>query len=253
MVVWVGNSYYGKNGRESCMRRTSLAPHRRRAGVSEVLGALLLIIVVVTAVASLSVFLTQAQANAQNRQQYLTSVADENLQVAYAQFSPNNQANQWELDSPTPTDAVYYVQMINSSSVLITQIGTPTISGTPTVSYPVSLMNGAFSDIAQGVKPTVTTIGSNAAIQHATSGKIFLDGEPFCDAVAEKHDVLPRQILFLEISHAILPMHDKQRVPIDRFIRVCGGGIRPGGHQRQQAKGKFDTVHLILPPVFPLN
>jgi hypothetical protein len=58
--------------------------------VSEVVGALLLIVVVVTAVASLSYFVASAQQQAQNRQAYLTNVHDDNLQVAYASFSPSN-------------------------------------------------------------------------------------------------------------------------------------------------------------------
>jgi hypothetical protein len=62
---------------------------RARPGVSEVVGALLLIIVVVTAVASLSYFLATASQNAQNRSSYLTDLKNENFQVAYASFSPS--------------------------------------------------------------------------------------------------------------------------------------------------------------------
>jgi hypothetical protein len=61
---------------------------RARPGVSEVVGALLLIIVVVTAVASLSYFLATASQNSENRSNYLTDLKDENLQVVYASFSP---------------------------------------------------------------------------------------------------------------------------------------------------------------------
>lgn len=69
---------------------------RKRPGVSEVVGALLLIIVVVTAVASLSYFLVNAQQNAQNRSSYLTDLKNENLQVVYASFS-------WQAVAPPPT------------------------------------------------------------------------------------------------------------------------------------------------------
>jgi hypothetical protein len=60
---------------------------RARPGVSEVVGALLLIIVVVTAVASLSYFLATAQQNSQNRSVYLTDLKNENFQVVYASLS----------------------------------------------------------------------------------------------------------------------------------------------------------------------
>jgi hypothetical protein len=59
-------------------------------GISEVIGALLLIIVVVAAVASLSVFLAQATTNAENRSSYLTNLKNEILQIPFAQFAPNN-------------------------------------------------------------------------------------------------------------------------------------------------------------------
>jgi hypothetical protein len=61
---------------------------RARPGVSEVIGALLLIIVVVTAVASLSYFLATASQNSENRSNYLTDLKNENFQVVYASFSP---------------------------------------------------------------------------------------------------------------------------------------------------------------------
>jgi hypothetical protein len=61
---------------------------RERPGISEVVGALLLIIVVVTAVASLSYFLASAQQNAQNRSVYLTDLKNENLQIVSASLSP---------------------------------------------------------------------------------------------------------------------------------------------------------------------
>ncbi len=85
------------------MPASFLARSKRRKGVSEVLGALLLIVVVVAAVASLSVFLAQAQTNAQNRESYITSVQNENLQFASAQFTPSTPARSgsWMKSNPT--------------------------------------------------------------------------------------------------------------------------------------------------------
>ena len=67
-----------------------------RKGVSEVMGALLLIIVVIVAVASLASFVSIAESNAQKRQSYITSVTDENLMITGAQFASSSIApNQW--------------------------------------------------------------------------------------------------------------------------------------------------------------
>ncbi|HXW95550.1 MAG TPA: type IV pilin [Nitrososphaerales archaeon] len=62
---------------------------RPRRGVSEVMGALLLIVVVIVAVAALASFVSIAEANANNRSAYLTNLKNENLQVVNAQFLAN--------------------------------------------------------------------------------------------------------------------------------------------------------------------
>lgn len=99
---------------------------RRRPGISEVLGALLLIIVVVAAVASLAYFIAETEKAAQARNTYLTSVANENLQVPYAQFSPGSPSVQWELDCSTPgCSANYYVQIASASELILKQMDTP--------------------------------------------------------------------------------------------------------------------------------
>jgi flagellin-like protein len=98
----------------------------RRKGVSEVLGALLLIIVVVVAVSSLAYFVASTQAAAEKRSSYLASVANENLQVPYAQFSPNSPSIQWELDNipgcTSPCGPRYYVQIVSVNELILTQI-----------------------------------------------------------------------------------------------------------------------------------
>ncbi len=78
-----------------------MARFRRRRGVSEVVGALLLIVVVVSAVASLAYFISGAQRQAEARNSYLTSLQDDNLEVTHASFSPNDPLIQWELDGCT--------------------------------------------------------------------------------------------------------------------------------------------------------
>jgi flagellin-like protein len=61
------------------------APRRSR-GISEVMGALLLIVVVIVAVAALASFVAVAQSNAESRSVYLSSVKNENLQIVFSQF-----------------------------------------------------------------------------------------------------------------------------------------------------------------------
>jgi len=65
-----------------------------RKGISEVMGALLLIVVVIVSVAALASFIAVAQANAENRSVYLSSVKNENLQILLAQFGANK-ATPW--------------------------------------------------------------------------------------------------------------------------------------------------------------
>ena len=60
-----------------------------RRGVSEVMGALLLIVVVIVAVATLASFVAVAEKSAQTRQTYLTSVQNDKLQITFAQFTLN--------------------------------------------------------------------------------------------------------------------------------------------------------------------
>jgi archaellum component FlaG (FlaF/FlaG flagellin family) len=63
-------------------------PSRDRKGVSEVVGALLIIVILISAVATLSFFLTTSQAQAQTRATYLATVQNDDLQITNAQFSP---------------------------------------------------------------------------------------------------------------------------------------------------------------------
>ncbi|HXW37828.1 MAG TPA: archaellin/type IV pilin N-terminal domain-containing protein [Nitrososphaerales archaeon] len=74
------------------MPLNSRHPRGSRRGVSEVMGALLLIVVVIVAVAALASFVSIAEKNAQARSSYITSVQDENLQVVDAIFAANQTA-----------------------------------------------------------------------------------------------------------------------------------------------------------------
>jgi hypothetical protein len=69
------------------MRRTSRL--QRRRGVSEVVGALLIILILISALASLAFFLSTSQKQAQVRNSYLSGVQDDDLQIIDAQFWPS--------------------------------------------------------------------------------------------------------------------------------------------------------------------
>lgn len=126
------------------MKRRSFSRHRR-SGVSEVIGALLLIIVVVVAVTSLSVFLSQAETSAEARQAYITSVQDEDLQFAYTSLQPSNPGIQWQFVNAS---TVYYVLQISSTDVQLTPQDS---SGTATTA---TLSGGTYSSISSGVTAT---------------------------------------------------------------------------------------------------
>jgi hypothetical protein len=147
------------------MRRTSLAPHRRRAGVSEVLGALLLIIVVVTAVASLSVFLSQAQTNAQARDALLTSVKDENLQISNAIFSLGTNSTQvWN----TTTISIHNVNTAESGLYQI-QVNGNWLSDWEEVGLSDRALNPVVighADTTAIVIPARATVNFNLSIYH---------------------------------------------------------------------------------------
>jgi flagellin-like protein len=122
-------------------RRVSRTLRRKlqsNRAVSEVIGALLLILVVVIAVASFSLFLSTTQANAQNRQNYLNSVANEKLQVVNLELYPSNASILYEL-FPTTAGHSYYVEMGRDSTDIYL------IDNTTLVVYPTHLTNGAYN------------------------------------------------------------------------------------------------------------
>jgi hypothetical protein len=96
---------------------------RERAGISEVLSALILIIVVVTAVASLGFFLSTAQKQAEASRDYLTSVQNDDLQIVYSQFYPNDPSIQWELNSVAPASCTASIPRYTADSYIAREAG----------------------------------------------------------------------------------------------------------------------------------
>jgi len=100
---------------------------RERSGVSEVVGALLLVLVVVVAVASFALYLSGAQKAAEQRQSYLNSVKNENLQVTSLSLFPNDPFTQWQFNLPSVptnlfghynnTEALFYIHYFSQSYV----------------------------------------------------------------------------------------------------------------------------------------
>lgn len=91
----------------------------RKKGISEVLGALLLMVVVVVAVGAFAYFLSSTQAAAEARSNLISNVENENLQVVNIDPAPSNPMIQFEMFSVTNTTNTYYVQMENSMEVLL--------------------------------------------------------------------------------------------------------------------------------------
>ncbi|HZT36126.1 MAG TPA: hypothetical protein VFA15_09410, partial [Nitrososphaera sp.] len=98
--------------------------HNRR-GVSEIFGALMLILVVVTVVGGIAYFLASTQKQEQDRQTFLTSVRNDQLQVTNTAVSPSDPSIAYQLVNTTvpltPTlpdnSTKFYVSYINETSV----------------------------------------------------------------------------------------------------------------------------------------
>ena len=70
---------------------------KRKKAISEVVGAMLLLIVVVVAVGTFAYYLNNIQNQAQNRNQYLQNVANEKLQITQLEFTLDNPSIQYEI------------------------------------------------------------------------------------------------------------------------------------------------------------
>jgi Bacterial Ig-like domain (group 1) len=162
---------------------------RERAGVSEVIGAMMLIIVVVVAVASLGLFVSYAQKQAFNSQNYLTNVQNDNLQVVYAQFYPSSPLIQWELDSissstPCMIDGFgsnsWYVQqnLTNPTTVKLIpqQASSPPVTVTlnPAPPYAYNSISAGEQVMLGGTMVTFDSGTNNCVFQPATWGSITL-------------------------------------------------------------------------------
>ena len=98
------------------MPRARGVPHGRR-GVSEVVGALVLILVVVIAVAAIAFFVATSEQQAFERTQFQSSVANENLSIVQVNPFPSDSSIEYMLVSTTNSSDTDYVQYVNASSV----------------------------------------------------------------------------------------------------------------------------------------
>jgi hypothetical protein len=105
---------------------------RENAGISEVVGALLLMIVVVVAVGTFAYYLNNLQNQTQNRQTFQNNIANDKLQISQLQFTLNNPLIRYEIYNPASLNVVnttdrYYVQMVNPSTVNLIQEARDTV------------------------------------------------------------------------------------------------------------------------------
>ena len=96
-------------------RRFRLRLQGNRA-ISEVLGALLLMLVVVIVVATFAYFVSTLQSNSQNRSNYLSNIQNEKLQISNLQLSPNSPEVQYSVYNSTTN---YNVKMQSYNSVVL--------------------------------------------------------------------------------------------------------------------------------------
>ena len=86
----------------------------RNRGISEVVGAMLLLIVVVVAVGTFAYYLNNLQNQTQNRNQYLQNVKNEDFQITNIQIYPSgfNPPVQYELYKLSNQSVRYYIQFV---------------------------------------------------------------------------------------------------------------------------------------------
>ncbi len=162
------------------MRSASFHLCRRRRGVSEVLGALLLIIVVIAVVSSLAFFVSEAQKSAEQRQAYLTSVQNEDLQIVGAQFSPSNPNIQWQLDNTTDIAGCtshcvpeYYVQVLSGSELLLTQLDTHNSLTITTLNVGSGAAPAPASSLFIHKGTTANLFASNSTLKFSETNYVF--------------------------------------------------------------------------------
>ena len=92
---------------------------RGRSGISEVVGALLLMIVVVVAVGTFAYYLNNLQNQTQNRQSFQNNVANDKLQITQLQFSLSNPSIQYEIFNRSNPSFRFYIQDVSPLTVIL--------------------------------------------------------------------------------------------------------------------------------------
>jgi flagellin-like protein len=144
---------------------------RNRKGISEIVGALMLIIVVVVAVGALAFFVSTMETQAMNRQSLLTSVQDENLQIVSITPTMVNPTVDPTIDfilqNATSPQLQYYVAYGNDDSGTIYNC----TSYGDTDSYTLSI-EGSYAQLIAG-----SSVG--LSINTATSATLNFSGSNF--------------------------------------------------------------------------
>lgn len=122
------------------MKPRRFSSHNGKRGVSEVLGALLLMLVVVVAVGAFAFYLSNLQTQAEQRNSFLTNVKNDNLKVQALSFYPNNYLTQYQFTVTAGTPAVMYLfyvtEIVGSSNTVMITNGTDTTSTLDYASLP---------------------------------------------------------------------------------------------------------------------
>ncbi len=142
---------------------------RQKRAVSEVVGALLLILVVVIAVGSFAAFLSYTQSTAQNRQAYINSVQDEDLQITSVSPYPYFPNVQFQL--MYQGFIMDYVQINTANASLVNLISTGNVSySLPSGTYALNSTNGIVSYNVIMAGTLVNNMTSKSILQIESSG-----------------------------------------------------------------------------------
>ncbi len=91
--------------------------NRRTSGISEVVGAMLLMIVVVVAVGTFAYYLNNLQNSTQNRQNFQNNIANDKLQITQIQFTLNNSQIRYEMVFTSNHTIRFWIQIVSNTTV----------------------------------------------------------------------------------------------------------------------------------------
>ena len=108
-------------------RSQRFGSERRNSAIAPIVGTLILIVVVVTAVGSFAYVLTAFQSQNENSQDKLSASQNDNLQISLVQLSPADPETQFQFNY---NGGILYVHYVSDTSIAVYDFGGRAFPGT---------------------------------------------------------------------------------------------------------------------------